>query len=76
MKVTCCFCNTGVESKNVDPCEIIIQTNWNKSKLKQHDQSFWCHLECFKGKMHDRLKQHLLVHLLSDKEELDENHTI
>lgn len=69
MNVSCCFCGTRVESNDVNPCEVNVLKNWDKPRFKQHDQSFWCHLECFKERMHIDLQQHLLIHLLSDKKE-------
>lgn len=65
----CCFCNEGVRSNQYDPCDLLIATNWDKPKNRQHDQSFWCHLECFRKALHKDIKQHLLVDLLSCQED-------
>lgn len=64
--IQCCFCNSSIISTDKDPCEVIINTNWDKSLEKQSDQSFWCHLDCFKEKMHKSIQQHLLVHLVEN----------
>lgn len=66
--VACCFCNLTIESDSVNPCDINLLTNWDKAKDKQHSQFFWCHLECFKEKLHKDIQQHLVVHLLTSKD--------
>lgn len=70
--VLCCFCNMIIESDEFNPCDINILTNWNKPKSMQNNQTFWCHLECFKEKLHRDMKQHLVVHLLSESHLSDE----
>ncbi len=67
--VCCCFCNEKIESTDINPCDINILTNWGKSKNKQHNQTFWCHFECFREKLDKNVQQHLVVHLLTDNEE-------
>ncbi|HEV2916971.1 MAG TPA: hypothetical protein VGW78_04440 [Candidatus Babeliales bacterium] len=67
--VLCCFCNQNIAITNVDPCDINILTNWDKSKTKQNNQTFWCHLECFRNKMHENMKIHLVVDILSCDDE-------
>lgn len=66
MKPQGCFCNNQIESTNIDPCNISILINWDKSVEKQLDQNFWCHFDCFKEKLHSTVKQHLVVDLLLD----------
>lgn len=63
--VLCCFCNQNIQSTNIDPCNVSILINWDKSSEKQRDQDFWCHLECFREKLHKDIKLHLVLHLLS-----------
>lgn len=60
----CCFCNKSINSDLTNPCDINITTNWDKSIERQHNQTFWCHIECFKEKLHKDVQQHLMVHLL------------
>jgi len=64
--VKCCFCKKGIEITDVDPCDISIMTNWdNPQGKKRRDQTFWCHLECFRNKMHPDLAQYLVLDILS-----------
>lgn len=71
--VMCCFCNKNIKITDIDPCDIDILINWDKSKEKQHNQTFWCHLECFREKLHANIRIHLMVDLLvasgNDEEE-------
>lgn len=64
----CCFCGESIVSSNVNPCDINILTNWNKSVKKQNNQTFWCHLDCFREKLHPSVKQYLVVDLLGNEE--------
>jgi hypothetical protein len=68
LKFKCCFCKQSIESNKTDPCDINILINFDKSKEKQYSQSFYCHLNCFKEKLHEDMKQHLALHLLIDDE--------
>jgi hypothetical protein len=70
--LACCFCYINIEVTDVDPCDINILTNWDKPKTKQSDQTFWCHLECFRSKMHPSLQIHLVVDIISYSNEDDE----
>lgn len=63
--VLCCFCNMHIESDNINPCDLNILTNWDKEKDLQRNQTFWCHLECFRNKLHKNVRKHLLVDLLT-----------
>jgi hypothetical protein len=67
----CCFCNQSIESNRTDPCDVNILINWDKHKNKQHNQTFWCHLECFKNQLHDKIQSYLSVDLLLDDDESD-----
>lgn len=65
----CCFCNEKIESDKLNPCDLNILTNWDKPKNYQNNQTFWCHFECFKNKLHKNVQQHLVVHLLIQNDE-------
>lgn len=65
---SCCICDKSIESTDINPCIINIMTNWDKSPKAQHNQNFWCHLECFRSILHNDIQQHLVIHLLGDKE--------
>ena len=64
--IACCFCNKGVVETKIDPCDISIITGWNRPKSKRRDQFFWCHLECFRSKMHPSLAKRLVLETLVD----------
>ena len=51
----CCFCYQPIESTNVDPAMIHFWINIDKSD--QQDQFFWCHVECFRAKLHENMKE-------------------
>jgi hypothetical protein len=61
---TCCFCNKTTKSSNLNPTELNILINWDKEKSDQKNQSFWCHYECLNDKLHENIRQHLVLHLL------------
>jgi hypothetical protein len=67
--VLCCFCNEDIKSTNIDPCNLNILMNWDKSPAQQRDQDFWCHLECLREKLHENIKKHLVLQLLSVDDE-------
>lgn len=68
LNFTCCFCDNKIESNEIDPCDINILTNYDKPKEKQANQTFWCHLECFRKALHSDLRKHLVVNLLSNND--------
>lgn len=57
-----------IESGKINPCEIVLLSNWDKPKETQNAQNFWCHYECFKEKLHNDIQQHLMLHLLDTSE--------
>jgi hypothetical protein len=68
--VSCCFCDEDIIITDIDPCDITIMANWiSPHRTKRRDQFFWCHLECFRSKMHDGVKPYLMLDLLSEREE-------
>ncbi len=54
----CCFCDTLIISSSGNPMEIDVLINFDKPKNKQNNQSFYCHMECFKERLHPDLKIH------------------
>ena len=56
LDLLCCFCNQGIVSSKVNPADINIQINFDKPKDQQYNQSFFCHVECFREKLHDSVK--------------------
>lgn len=67
IEVTCCFCNKKIKSDSINPCDLNILTNWDKSPNYQNNQTFWCHFECFKDKLHQDVQKHVMVHLLTNE---------
>jgi len=68
LKYRCCFCNKIIESTKVDPCDINILINLDKPKQQQDNQTFYCHIDCFKEKMHQEMRKSLVVHLVDDED--------
>lgn len=66
LKFTCCFCNKTIESSKVNPADINILINIDKPEHEQYSQNFWCHVECFREKLHDAIKMHFHLHNMLD----------
>ena len=54
----CCFCDMVIVPSHGSPMEIDMLINFDKPKNKQDNQSFYCHMECFKKELHPKLKIH------------------
>jgi hypothetical protein len=61
-----CFCNLMIESSQVNPCDLNILINCDKSKEEQDNQTFYCHVECFREKLHKEVEGYLIVDVLED----------
>jgi hypothetical protein len=68
----CCFCNELIQSSNSDPCEIDILINIDKPKNKQYNQIFYCHMRCFKEKLHEKIRIHFALEYLIPSDSDDE----
>jgi len=66
MNYRCCFCNTFIESTNIDPCDLNILINIDKNKEVQDNQSFYCHMNCFESKLDENIKKLLIVNILDE----------
>lgn len=64
LKYRCCFCNKIIKSNNVNPCDLNILINIDKPKDKQDNQTFYCHIECFKENLHEKIRPMLVVDLV------------
>lgn len=62
--VQCCFCGENVDSDNINPCELVVVSNWDKPANQQNDQVFWTHMKCLSDKMHDSVKQYFVLDIL------------
>jgi len=65
-KVQCCLCGENIDSDNLNPCDIVISSNWDKQVREKNDQFFWVHFECFRDKMHESLRQYLVLDILAE----------
>lgn len=65
-KYRCCFCNKIIESDKVNPCDLNILINIDKPKEKQDNQTFYCHIDCFKDRLHEEIKKLLVVNLIDE----------
>jgi formiminotetrahydrofolate cyclodeaminase len=66
LKFRCCFCNKGIESSKTNPAEINVLINLDKSKDQQYNQNFYCHVECFREKIHEAMRMHFHLHNILD----------
>ena len=50
----CIFCGTAVNPLELGGVTaLILIANWDKEERKQHEQQVFCHLSCFKKRMHN-----------------------
>jgi len=67
---TCCFCGKGIASSNKgNPCEIDILSDIDKSKERQKNQTFWCHIECVKEKMCPEVRYHFMLDIIAAEDD-------
>lgn len=67
LKFKCCFCNQTIESSKTDPADINIAINIDKDEDQQCDQFFYCHVLCFRERLHDAVKMHFHLHNILDE---------
>jgi hypothetical protein len=48
LKIQCCICKETVCSGGLDPCALVIVANADKEWREQKEQTFYCHMECFR----------------------------
>ena len=63
----CCFCAKVIESGRVDPCDLNILTNSFKAWEQRNNLSFYCHIQCFKSKLHKDCRRYLVVDILDNE---------
>jgi len=54
-KYKCCFCTKEIKTTNIDVTSLIVISNWDKSKGKQHEQQLFCHMECLKKHVNSKV---------------------
>lgn len=57
----CCFCAKAIESDSVNPCDVNISTGAFKDWNQRDNLSFYCHVDCFKLKLHETVRDYLVV---------------
>jgi hypothetical protein len=60
----CCFCDETIESDQVNPCELIVKSNWDKPRCEQGDQVFFTHFKCLKERMGVSTKPYLVIDII------------
>jgi hypothetical protein len=64
LRYRCCFCDQMIESTRINPCDLNILINYDKPKDEQDNQTFWCHIECFRKSLHENIRKMLVVDIL------------
>jgi hypothetical protein len=67
LQYRCCFCNTSIKSSKTDPADINVLINIDKEKEQQYNQTFYCHVECFREKLDNAIKMHFHLHNILDE---------
>jgi hypothetical protein len=62
----CCFCNQLIEPSKTDPADVNVLINIDKGKEQQYNQTFYCHTQCFREKMHLSMQMHFHLHNILD----------
>lgn len=57
----CCFCYQLIKSSPVDPSDLNILINIDKDKEYQENQSFYCHINCFRERLNENIKKLLII---------------
>ncbi|MDP3889219.1 MAG: hypothetical protein Q8Q25_01595 [bacterium] len=60
LKFTCCFCNQGIVPNEIDPCDINIVACYDKPQKDKPSQSFYCHFDCLKERLHKNIQGYFL----------------
>jgi hypothetical protein len=70
LEYICCFCNRSIESSKTDPTDINIAVNVGKKSYQQANQTLYCHVQCFREKLHDAMKMHFHLHNILDESDM------
>jgi len=73
----CCICKQKIKSEdrqlnNLNPCSLRKNTNFDGTSLEQKEQTFFCHLQCFK-ELYDDDATFYLEHIPTASESILEN---
>jgi hypothetical protein len=48
----CCFCGEMISDRTPDPCSLALTAGFTQAPDRQVNQGFFCHMECFKKRLH------------------------
>ena len=51
----CCFCGKHINSENEDVTSLVVISNWNNSAKVQQEQQLFCHMECLKENISNKV---------------------
>ena len=51
----CCFCGNSMNFENESITSLIVTSNWNDSINSQQEQQLFCHMECLKENISDKI---------------------
>ena len=52
----CYLCYQGIESTDVDPCNVNLMSNIDKDAHERYNQTFYFHANCFKAPLHEYMR--------------------
>jgi len=52
IEVMCAFCGETVETGDLDPCNLIVSTRWDRPPVDQREQEFLAHADCVRRSLH------------------------
>ena len=55
-----------IESSKTDPADVNVLINIDKPKEQQYNQTFYCHVHCFREKLHNAMHMHFHLHNILD----------
>jgi len=53
IKPLCCICKETIEKDVFDPCSLVLITNSDMEWPDQKEQTFFCHMGCFRRVVND-----------------------
>ena len=60
VRFQCCICGEHIEKgSRLDPCYVSIVSNLDKDASQQLEQMFFCHYECFRGRLIPGVREYL-----------------
>lgn len=75
MGYQCCICHKIVEESKLDICALTLTTNIQKDWKQQKEQTFFCHLECFRKVVNNDNIMYILENDFSTLGEISEENS-